>query len=142
MTFTMSETDALVGATCIECGQAFRVGEGVELGSHLLLPRACILLLGAATQKSLSASYPRLRETRRVSEPGQPHAGTASKALNPSTVRACPSHRTSKRERFRTVNYDRGATRPYSVFSCFLRRPDQHFRKAPSRRVPAYRPAF
>jgi hypothetical protein len=30
MTFTLSETAALVGALCIECGQAFRVGERVE----------------------------------------------------------------------------------------------------------------
>jgi hypothetical protein len=30
MTFTLSETDALVGATCLECGQAFRAGDRVE----------------------------------------------------------------------------------------------------------------
>jgi hypothetical protein len=30
MTFILPETDALVGATCIECGQAFRAGDLVE----------------------------------------------------------------------------------------------------------------
>jgi hypothetical protein len=30
VTFTLSDTDALIGALCIECGQPFRLGQRVQ----------------------------------------------------------------------------------------------------------------